>query len=171
MRDLDRLVQDMLVFARGHGPGQRIRVADLFHDVHDAVRALKPADTHLVIDGTDALVALNGNRTALTSALTNLVRNALESAPAVVVTVRAEQRGARVVFSVSDNGPGIAPELHSRIFEPFFSTRPAGTGLGLAVVKTVTEAHGGAVEISSTPHSGTRIGLDLPCETLRRDVA
>jgi two-component system sensor histidine kinase FlrB len=48
------------------------------------------------------------------------------------------------------------------VFEPFFSTRPAGTGLGLAVVKTVAEAHGGALALESTPERGTRIGLDLP---------
>ena len=52
-------------------------------------------------------------------------------------------RGDRVEFTVHDNGPGIAPSIQSRVFEPFFSTRPAGTGLGLAVVKTVAEAHGG----------------------------
>lgn len=164
LRYLDRLVQDMLVFARGHGPGERVRVADLFRDVHEAVCGIKPANAHLVVDGRDALVELDGNRTALTAALINLVRNALESAPAVVVTMRAEQRGARLRFIVSDNGPGIDLELQSRIFEPFFSTRPTGTGLGLAVVKTVTEAHGGEVEIESNPEHGTCIGLDLPRE-------
>jgi signal transduction histidine kinase len=48
------------------------------------------------------------------------------------------------------------------VFEPFFSTRPAGTGLGLAVVKTVAEAHGGALALESTQGRGTRIELDLP---------
>lgn len=175
IRFLDRLVEDMLVFARGNGPGERVRVADLFRDVHDAVNEIKPAHAHLAIDGTDVLVELDGNRTALTAALINLVRNALESGPDVVVTMRAEIRGPRVVFRVQDNGPGIEPQIQSRVFEPFFSTRPAGTGLGLAVVKTVTEAHGGEVEIESTPERGTHIGLDLPREcasqALAEDVA
>jgi signal transduction histidine kinase len=77
---------------------------------------------------------------------------------------------------VHDNGPGIAPQIRSRIFEAFFSTRPAGTGLGLAVVKTVTEAHGGELDVDSRPGCGTRIGLDLPrkCASLNpltKDVA
>ena len=173
LRHLDHLVQDMLVFARGTGPGERVRVAELFRAVHDAALAVKPADAHLVIDGTDVLVELECNRTALTAALTNLVANAFESSPVVVVTLRARRRGARVEFTVHDNGPGIAPSIQSRVFEPFFSTRPAGTGLGLAVVKTVAEAHGGALALDSSPNRGTRIGLDLPCraELAQGDLA
>src|SRR5690606_28343095 len=162
LHHLDRLVQDMLVFARGNGPGERVRVADLFREVYDAAMAIKPPRAHLVVEGREALVELEGNRTALTAALTNLVSNAFEAAADVVVTLRAELRGDRVVFSVHDNGPGIAPELQSRVFEPFFSTRPAGTGLGLAVVKTVAEAHGGALALESEPACGTRLRLDLP---------
>jgi two-component system sensor histidine kinase FlrB len=162
LRHLDRLVQDMLVFARGNGPGERVRVAELFRAVHDAVLAVKPANAHLIIHGTDVLVELDGNRTALTAALTNLITNAFESSPNVVVQLQAQLRADRVEFTVHDNGPGIAPSIQSRVFEPFFSTRPAGTGLGLAVVKTVTEAHGGALALDSTPEHGTRIGIDLP---------
>jgi two-component system sensor histidine kinase FlrB len=162
LRHLDLLVQDMLVFARGKGPGERVRVADLFRAVHDAATAVKPNGAHLVIDGTDTLVELDGNRTALTAALTNLINNAFESAPNVIVTLKARLHGDRMEFTVKDNGPGIAPSIQSRVFEPFFSTRPAGTGLGLAVVKTVTEAHGGELVLHSTPERGTSIELDLP---------
>ncbi len=162
LRHLERLIQDMLVFARGKGPGERVRVADLFRAVHDAVLAVKPPNAHLIIQGDDALVELDGNRTALTAALSNLINNAFESSPNVVVTLRAQTRGDRVELCVHDNGPGIAPSIQSRVFEPFFSTRPAGTGLGLAVVKTVAEAHGGALALESSQGRGTRIELDLP---------
>ena len=162
LRHLDLLVQDMLVFARGCGPGERVRVADLFRAVHDAAMAVKPPNAHLVIHGGDALVELDGNRTALTAALTNLVNNAFEAAPNVVVTLQATLRGDRVEFTVRDNGPGIAPSIRSRVFEPFFSTRPAGTGLGLAVVKTVAEAHGGSLALRSEQGGGTRFDIDLP---------
>lgn len=162
LRHLDLLVQDMLVFARGNGQRERVRVADLFRAVHEAATAVKPRNAHLVIHGRDVLVELDGNRTALTAALTNLVNNAFESAPDVVVTLEATLRGDRVEFTVRDNGPGIAPSLQSRVFEPFFSTRPAGTGLGLAVVKTVAEAHGGDLALHSEPDRGTRIDINLP---------
>jgi two-component system sensor histidine kinase FlrB len=150
------------VFARGKGPGEQVRVADLFRAVHDAVLAVKPPNAHLIIQGDDAFVELDGNRTALTAALTNLINNAFESSPNVVVTLLAQTRGDRVELCVHDNGPGIAPSIQSRVFEPFFSTRPAGTGLGLAVVKTVAEAHGGALALDSVQGRGTRIELDLP---------
>jgi two-component system sensor histidine kinase FlrB len=162
LRHLDLLVQDMLVFARGKGPGERVRVADLFRAVHDAAMAVKPQTAHLVIHGGDTLVELDGNRTALTAALTNLVNNAFEAAPDVVVTLQATLHGDRVEFTVRDNGPGIAPSIRSRVFEPFFSTRPAGTGLGLAVVKTVAEAHGGSLVLHSEQGGGTRFDIDLP---------
>lgn len=162
LRHLDLLVQDMLVFARGKGPGERVRVADLFREVHEAAMAIKPPNAHLVIHGGDVLVELDGNRTALTAALTNLVANAFESTPDVVVTLQATLRGDRVEFTVRDNGPGIAPSIQSRVFEPFFSTRPAGTGLGLAVVKTVAEAHGGDLALHSERGQGTRIEINLP---------
>jgi two-component system sensor histidine kinase FlrB len=162
LRHLERLIQDMLVFARGKGPGEQVRVADLFRAVHDAVLAVKPPNAHLIIQGDDAFVELDGNRTALTAALTNLINNAFESSPNVVVTLLAQTRGDRVELCVHDNGPGIAPSIQSRVFEPFFSTRPAGTGLGLAVVKTVAEAHGGALALDSVQGRGTRIELDLP---------
>jgi two-component system sensor histidine kinase FlrB len=171
LRHLDLLVQDMLVFARGKGPGERVRVADLFRAVHDAAMAVKPQKAHLVIHGSDVLVELDGNRTALTAALTNLVNNAFEASPEVVVTLQAKLRGDRVEFTVRDNGPGIAPSLQSKVFEPFFSTRPAGTGLGLAVVKTVTEAHGGNLALHSELEQGTRIDLDLPRTTLAEPPA
>ena len=162
LRHLDLLVQDMLVFARGKGPGERVRVADLFRAVHDAAMAVKPPNAHLVIHGSDVLVELDGNSTALTAALTNLVNNAFEASPDVVVTLKAKLRGDRVEFTVRDNGPGIAPSIQSRVFEPFFSTRPAGTGLGLAVVKTVAEAHGGDLALHSERGRGTRIDINLP---------
>jgi two-component system sensor histidine kinase FlrB len=129
--------------------------------------AVKPPNAHLVIHGTDVLVELDGNRTALTAALTNLVNNAFESSPSVVVSLQARVRGERVEFTVRDNGPGIAPSIQSRVFEPFFSTRPSGTGLGLAVVKTVAEAHGGALTLESEPAHGTRIEINLPREAPR----
>jgi two-component system sensor histidine kinase FlrB len=162
LRHLDLLVQDMLVFARGKGPGERVRVADLFKAVYDAAMAVKPPNAHLVIHGSDVLVELDGNRTALAAALTNLVNNAFEAAPDVIVTLKAKLRGDRVEFTVRDNGPGIAPSIQSRVFEPFFSTRPAGTGLGLAVVKTVAEAHGGDLALHSELARGTRIDMNLP---------
>jgi len=173
LHDLDKLVHDMLLFARGHGPGERVRISDLFADVYRATIAVKPPNAHLVIDGTDSLLEVQGNRTALVAALTNLISNAFEAADDVVVSLNTEVRGSRVELRVEDNGPGIAPGVQSRVFEPFFSTRPAGTGLGLAVVKTVAEAHGGSLDLNSVVDEGTSVAIELSAasrEDAPRDI-
>lgn len=162
LHDLNRLVRDMLVFARGHGPGELVRVADLFADVHKVTTAIKPKNAHLIILGTDVLLEIEANRTTLVAALGNLVSNAFEAAPDIVVTLKAELRGGRVEFLVEDNGPGVAPGIQARLFEPFFSTRPSGTGLGLAVVKTVAEAHGGNLAFQSAIDEGTSVRMEIP---------
>jgi signal transduction histidine kinase len=67
-----------------------------------------------------------------------------------------------LVLRVIDDGEGIAEELHDRVFTPFYSTRPSGTGLGLAVVKSSADAHGGDVTLTTTPGGGATFTLRLP---------
>lgn len=163
LHDLDKLVNDMLLFARGTAPAENVRIADIFAEVHRAVTPAKPPRCHLAIGGADVLHEIEANRVGVVTALTNLVCNAFEAAPANgVVSLSAKVRRDRVEFTVADNGPGIPQSIVQRVFEPFFSTRSQGTGLGLAVVKTVTEAHGGSVNVGSGTGGGARVGIDLP---------
>jgi two-component system sensor histidine kinase FlrB len=162
LHDMDRLVRDMLVFARGGGPGERVRVADLFKDVAAGVAGILPEEAQLEIDEAHGTTEIEGNRSTLVAALTNLVGNAFEAAADAHVTLSAEERGGRIVLNVSDSGPGIPDTIRQRVLEPFFSTRSAGTGLGLAVAKTVAEAHGGRLQLDSEVGRGTTIGLELP---------
>jgi two-component system sensor histidine kinase FlrB len=161
LHSLERMVRDMLVFVRGISIGEEFYVAEIFREVYAAVSGLELCDKHLTIDGSDVLLKVRGNRSALVSALLNLVTNSFESADSVIVSLRAERRGHRVEISVEDDGPGIAAEIRTRVCEPFFSTRPAGTGLGLAVVKTVADAHGAELAFDSGQERGTRVRLQL----------
>jgi signal transduction histidine kinase len=63
---------------------------------------------------------------------------------------------------VRDNGPGIAPEMLSRIFSPFYTSKESGTGLGLAISKKLVDAHGGSIEVESSPGRGTEFLLTFP---------
>jgi signal transduction histidine kinase len=116
---------------------------------------------------TDCPVFL-GDRIKLRQALRNLVANALEVQPrGGRVHVACSLRGGEVVFDVRDAGPGIAPGLRRRVADPFFTTRAEGTGLGLALVHTIAELHGGRLEISPTPAprqygGGAHLILTLP---------
>jgi two-component system NtrC family sensor kinase len=96
-------------------------------------------------------------------ALLNLVRNAREAMPDGG-TLRVEVTAAfgQVRVAIADTGPGIAPEHLGNIFEPFFSTKEKGTGLGLALVQQILAEHGGRVEVSSPPRGGTAFTLSLP---------
>jgi signal transduction histidine kinase len=82
--------------------------------------------------------------------------------PGHSLSVRTRRTGGRVEIVFEDTGPGIQPDARDRIFEPLFSTKGFGVGLGLTVVKQVMTQHGGDVEIESEPGRGTRVCLWLP---------
>ena len=99
----------------------------------------------------------------------NLVDNAVQSFPEgagdggkLEISVATRRNGESIEITVSDTGPGIAPEILPRIFEPLYSTKTFGTGLGLPTVKQIVEQHGGAVELSSELGVGTRALVRLP---------
>jgi signal transduction histidine kinase len=70
--------------------------------------------------------------------------------------------GPMVVITVSDDGPGIPPEVTDRIFSPFFTTKPRGSGLGLAIVRKIVDAHDGRIAVCALSTGGTRFRVTLP---------
>ena len=78
------------------------------------------------------------------------------------VTVDLFIDGDRAVVEVTDDGAGIAAEHRDRIFLPFFTTKPSGTGLGMSIVKKIVDLHGGDIAIDSAPGRGTRVRISLP---------
>jgi PAS domain S-box-containing protein len=111
----------------------------------------------------DELVAsVDGQR--LRQVVHNVIRNAVdatERVPGGRVDVRLRRRGGAAVIEVSDNGVGIRPEHREKIFLPFYTTKPTGTGLGMAIVKKLMDLHGGEIEIDSAPGRGTVVRLLL----------
>lgn len=96
-------------------------------------------------------------------ALLNLLLNAIQAMPdGGTLTVSAQPVRDRLELRVADTGQGIPPEDQDRIFDPYFTTKNQGTGLGLATVRTIAEAHGGRVRVASEPGSGTEVTLELP---------
>jgi signal transduction histidine kinase len=79
--------------------------------------------------------------------------------------VRTVESGPNAAIVVSDTGPGIPPDKLPRLFQPFFSSRPDGTGLGLATAKRIVEAHGGKITVASEPGKGTAFTIELPLLT------
>jgi len=114
------------------------------------------------------LPLLRADAGRLRQLLHNLIRNSEEAkAPEPVrVTIGLRQIGeaaaASFEWSVSDDGPGLPPELQSRVFEPYVSSKPKGTGLGLAIVKRIVEEHGGQIRAENPPEGGARFRIRLP---------
>jgi two-component system, OmpR family, sensor histidine kinase KdpD len=128
------------------------------------------AATHLITaDCEPSLPIVDADPDALERVLTNLISNAIKYSPTgSAVHVGARALDGAVAIEVADEGRGIPAEALSRVFEPYYRVPDAagaarGTGIGLAVVKALVEAHGGTVRVDSAPALGTRVTVLLPC--------
>jgi signal transduction histidine kinase len=115
----------------------------------------------------DPTLSLLGDETAIGQVLLNIVVNAFHAMPnGGLCRIEAETRQFNgtdwLVVSVKDTGIGIKNEELARVFEPFYTTKSSGTGLGLAIAHRIMEAHGGTIQVSSTPGIGTTAVLTFP---------
>ncbi|ANO51043.1 sensor histidine kinase [Woeseia oceani] len=167
LRELDRMVADMLQFASGSNQDDEgIDVALLLADVAETGSLPMEAASRVAVNIADSNLRIAGNRGALKGALLNLLDNALiASGDEGRVDLGAWRDADRICLTVSDNGCGIPENELGRVFEPFFTTRPQGTGLGLAVVRSVVDAHQGEVVLESGSQ-GTTVSLCLPAAAI-----
>ncbi|MDR0528436.1 MAG: PAS domain-containing protein [Zoogloeaceae bacterium] len=157
LRRLERLIQDVLLFARGESIGRDvIPVADLLQEAAQTLEPLlKTSAARLVLENRAAETTLIGGRKALFGALISVLENALQVTPeGGRVVLSAWMEADTLCVAVTDEGPGIAPELQSRIFDPFFTTKNQGTGLGLSIALGVARAHGGSLSVESARAGG-----------------
>ncbi|MFZ1625954.1 MAG: HAMP domain-containing sensor histidine kinase [Gammaproteobacteria bacterium] len=167
LNNLEQLVGDMLGFARGAvSSNLPVDLADLAAATENAAVALLRPGQRLEVHPAPADTIVCGNREALIGTLLNLITNGLQAAgSSAVVSLSFSVSGNTAELRVSDNGPGVPPGLQDRIFEPFFTSRSDGTGLGLAVVQSVARAHGGDVYVENIPPHGASFVLRLPLST------
>jgi len=172
LHDLNCIVDDMLRFVSGESePGTQVRVEDLLKGVVEAISPQLPPTGLIRLEISDPDLVVSGNREALAGALLNLVNNALQACGRKpIVELGAVRSGENICLTVTDNGPGISAQIRSRIFEPFFTTRPQGTGLGLAVVRSVAESHGGEVLVDSG-RRGSTFSICIPSPPAAATVA
>jgi two-component system sensor histidine kinase FlrB len=163
--EADEILASMLTLA--HPERLALETIDARTLVADAIAALGADDAEITTACPE--LGFAGDRVKLRQALRNLLVNALQAQANVQgvrprVHVAATRAGDHVQLSVSDAGPGIPAELRKRVFDPFFTTRADGTGLGLALVSTIARLHGGRVEIPPGPASlgGAEVRLLIP---------
>ena len=178
VEDLDAIVRDVLLFATEKTFQLKPTTAETLID-----KALASCQSVLTRAGVDVVAADGGpaldlevDQGLIVQSLVNVIRNAVQAMAENdaarrelrIVASRQRRRGPdgrraeRIVISVDDTGPGIAPEVLKRMFNPFFTTRRTGTGLGLAIVNRIVDAHGGQVTVSNRDEGGARVALCLP---------
>ena len=138
-------------------------LADLVHEVVEPYRVGLAGRVSIVVTVAPALPSVRVDRLLMARALTNVVENALHAMPGggtLTVTADLESDG-RVALRVVDTGVGMDDEALARIFEPYFSTKATGTGLGLTIAKRNTEASGGTIHVASKPGRGTTVTMIL----------
>jgi signal transduction histidine kinase len=142
--DLGKLIEDMVDFF-----GPTARAANI------EIKCYIPADLPL----------LNLDQELFRQALLNLMLNAEQAMPTGgELTIQAARELTGVSLSLIDTGNGMNPEVLGKVFQPFFSTKQGGNGLGLPTTRKVVEAHGGRIEVQSEPGKGTKFTLHLVAE-------
>jgi signal transduction histidine kinase len=173
------LIDSILTFGRQRDARVRpVQVRTLLEEAASLLRASLPSGVELSIDDVPIDVAVSGEPAQLQQVILNLCTNAAQAMPrSGLIRVTAEQKeataflpmshgelvpGRYVCLAVIDSGRGFDESVARRLFEPFFTTRSAGTGLGLATVHEIVRDHGGAMNVQSKPEHGSRFEVWLP---------
>ena len=106
-------------------------------------------------------IALNADKDLMNQALINLLRNSIEAGSGGVISIKAQQKKKKVFIKIEDSGKGIAEEDEQNIFEPFFSRKKQGLGIGLYLTKKIVEAHEGNIEVQSKLGLGTTFLIQI----------
>ncbi len=168
IKHIESLINDMLVFAHG---GQfhmsDFGIGELLQELNEQLQPqLEQHGAVLHLKVPDRVLLVNGNKDALLGALANLCMNALEAGEAglaIEIDVSLSVQGD-IQINVSDNGCGMDDTTLKHLFDPFFTTKPEGTGLGLAVVKSVIESHQGSISVQSERDVGSSFEIHLPSQ-------
>ncbi len=170
VRHIESTINDMLSFAHG---GQ-FHMSDfslqaLIAELQDQIQPQLPLhQARLQLDLLPQPVMINGNRNALLGALANLCMNALDARQPereLLLKIGLDlTRDGQIALRIEDNGCGMDENTLQHLFDPFYTTKMDGTGLGLAVVRSVIESHQGSIRVESTPGQGSCFEIRLPSQ-------
>lgn len=165
LQHLERIVSDMLLFAKSEFKcNDTIALKDLLGDIVNAMAPVISAyQARLVVAQPVPNIKILGNRAALQSVFQNIILNAIQAGNGnITITLRANHDSQFMCVRVEDDGPGVSPHVRDRIFDPFFTTQSNGTGLGLAVARSVLKAHEGDIVLEDTCAQGATFLITLP---------
>jgi two-component system, LuxR family, sensor kinase FixL len=166
------IVRDVrAMFKRGDAQMSPVDVKDILLDVNRLVSAdARMKNISILIDVPDFLPRVRGDKAHLIQAVLNLVLNAFDSVcengrHREVALLAGRNEPGQVHVSVRDSGKGIDANVMPRLFDPFFTTKSNGMGMGLAIVRTIIENHGGRIWATQNPDRGATLEFALPVES------
>ncbi len=164
---LKRLVSDLLNY--GRPPRLTFEAVDLRRLVDETIELIRPQaeeqGVEVTLEGDHSPLEIQGDRERLKSCFSNIAINALQAMPeGGSLRAHIAKMDGSIEVTLSDTGVGISKEASSKIFEPYFSTKQAGFGLGLAVARTIVEEHKGSIEVLSEPQRGATFIVRLPAK-------
>ena len=167
LRYLEKLINDMLMYAKGgeftDAPFSLNQLLLSFYSRMET--RLKQTQSIIKIDNQVKSISLKGSMGSLVSVLINIAENALDACQRnCILNLEIRQQDQYLVIAIKDNGPGLSAEQKQNIFEPFYTEKPNGTGLGLAVARTIAHAHKGDLFVKSIAGQGCTFSLCLPLD-------
>jgi signal transduction histidine kinase len=143
---------------------EKVLLEDIVEDVRRSLAAELQARGIILRLEQARPVALTVDKNLMIQCVHNIVKNSMEAMRGGAIVVAASRKKHGVAIRIEDSGVGIPEDDLNRIFEPFFSTKPSGMGIGLYLVKKIVEAHQGTITVASRPGRGTAFSIELPGE-------
>jgi signal transduction histidine kinase len=162
---MEEIVKEFSSFARATGREfTTVLVGELLEECISDYRYVETKGIDITFEQREGEILVRGDREALRRVFANLLDNAIRALDSTggVIQVKVAKRGEAAEIVFEDNGPGVRPETVSRLFEPGFSLRPGGTGMGLAICKSLVNAHGGTIELVNRSEEGIRVIVTFP---------
>ena len=144
-------------------PAQQGEKINIIETTRLALKIFK--EKHITFNSENSNIQVSIDRTQMVRIVTNLIKNAVEACDSIedpLIQVNIKKKNKKVVIDISDNGIGISKEIKSKIFEPKFTTKTSGMGLGLGMVKNLVSSYGGSISFKSKINSGTSFVISFP---------
>jgi signal transduction histidine kinase len=159
---MDKIVSDIQYYSKDFKP--QTKPSDVLEIARNTLTTIRVPDTiNVSVAPSAGLPKVDVDTQLIQRVFTNLIINAVQAMPTSgALLITGEMVGDFVKVCVKDNGMGMTTELRGKLFTPFFTTKAKGSGLGLAAVKRIIEAHGGIINVDSTPGEGSCFYFTLP---------